>query len=95
MPISGRKLRGPDGRYLNVQGHAVLAVEEYNGWQIVFHKGRYQATKIIDGGATVETPPVPFLWQARRRADWFNTHAKENYGIDGKAPRGDGQILKP
>ena len=95
LPIMGRKLRGADGRYLRVGNHAVLAVEEYNGWQIVFHEGRYQATKRIDGGAVVETPPVYALWQARRRADWFNKHAKEQYGIDGRPPIGGGMIVKP
>lgn len=94
-PVTGRKLRGPDGKYRSIQGHAVMAVEEYNGWQIVFHAGRYQAKKTIDGGAVVETPPVPFLWQARRRADWFNRHATENYGIDGREPRGGGMVVKP
>tara|TARA_Y100000310_G_scaffold197800_1_gene197866 strand:+ start:3296 stop:3622 length:327 start_codon:yes stop_codon:yes gene_type:complete len=95
QPQGRGKLRGPDGKYLNVGGTAVMAVEEYNGWQIMYHAGRYQARRTIDGGAVVETPAVPFLWQARRRADWFNKHAKENYGIDGRAPRGEGIIVKP
>lgn len=94
-PVTSRKLRGADGKYLRVGNHAVVAVEEYNGWKIVFHEGRYQATKRIDGGAVVETPPVYALWQARRRVDWWNRHAKQNYGIENRPPREGGMIVKP